>query len=145
MNRIYEEKKVQTLIKPQSMSAGATVAGNYKPLTPNGLHDVLFNIPFGTLAATKTVTAQVFQADDDSGTNAEEVEAAETTYTSPGGGVTEGQILISIPLNRFSKEYVTVKIVNTAAVAVLGFAEMILDQAVRDSEVNSQASALTVL
>ena len=145
MNRIHEEKKIQTLVVPKSISSGATETGAYKALTPNGLHDVLFNVPFGVLAATKVVTVQVWQADDDSGTNAEEIEAAETIYTAPGGGVTEGQILVSIPLSKFDREYATVKIINGAATGLLAFAEMILDQAVRGADVNSQASALTVL
>ncbi len=145
MERTYEEEKFVTLVVPKSINSGATETGAYKALTPNGLHDVLFNVPFGVLAATKIVTVQVWQADDDSGTNAEEIEAAETVYTSPGGGVTQGQILISIPLNYFSREYATVKIINGAATGLLAFAEMVIEQAVRNASVNSQASALTVL
>jgi hypothetical protein len=144
MERIYEEYKVQTLVAPQSMSAGATVTGTYLPLT-GGLHDVLFNTTFATLAATKTVTVKVFQADDDSATNEEELPDAATTFTSPGGGVSEGQVLISIPINHFSREYATVKVVNTAAAPVLGFAEMMVEQAVRGADVNEQADELTVL
>lgn len=144
MNRIHEEEKVQILAKPQSMSAGATVTSNYKSLG-GGLHDVLFNVPFGALAQAKEITVEVLQADDGSGTNAEEITEAETTFTSPTGGVTEGQILISIPLSKFSRTYVALRITNTAASAVLGYAEMILDQAIRNSDVNSQASVVTVL
>ena len=143
MERIHEINKIQQLVLPQSMSAGATITGLYKELV--GAHDVLFHVPFGVLAATKTLTVQVFQADDGSGTNAEEVDAAETIFTSPGGGVTSGQVLISMPLGLFSKPYVTVKLINTAAVAVLGYAEMIVDQRYRGQDVNDQASALTVL
>lgn len=144
MERIHEENKVQTLVIPQSMSAGATVTGAYKSLIGSG-HDVLFNVPFGALAATKTVKVEVFQADDVAATNEEELVEAETVFTSPGGGVTEGQILISVPLNHFSREFATVKITNTAAAPVLGFAEMIADQAVRGRNTNSQASVVTVL
>lgn len=145
MNRIHEEKKVQILAKPQSMTAGSTVDGNYKSLA-GGAHDVLFHVPFGVLAQTKTITVEVFRADNESGDNPEEIAEAETTFTSPTGGVTEGQILISLPLTLFTqKPCATVKISNTAAVAVLGYAEMIVDQAVRASDANSQASAVTVL
>lgn len=144
MERTHEVKKILTLVKPQSMTAGSTVTGSYKSLV-GARGDVLFNVPFGVLAQDKTVKVEVFQADDGSGTNAEEIADAETTYTSPSGGVTEGQILVSVPVNHFSRDYATVKITNTAASAVLGAAEMILDMGVRNSDVNSQASALTVV
>jgi hypothetical protein len=144
MNRIHEVNKFQSLVIPQSMSAGTTVTGAYKSLIGSG-HDVLFLILVGVLAATKTVTVKVFQADDVGATNEEELADAETVFTSPSGGVTEGQILVSIPLNHFSREFATVKIVNTAAAPVLGFAEMITDQAVRGSSANSQANVITVV
>lgn len=144
MDRIHEEKKIDILIVPQSMGAGDTIEGDYKSLV-GGAHDVLFHVPFGALAQTKTVTVKVYQADDDGGDGEEELEDAETVYTAPTGGVDSGQVLISIPLDHFSKEFASVKVSNTAAVPLLGYAEMIVDQSVRAADANSQASAVTVL
>lgn len=144
MNRIYEEEQVVPLVLPQSMSAGATITGAYKSLE-GGMHDVMFNAVIGSLADGKKLTVQVYEADDTSGTNAAEVQDAETIFTAPTGGATQAQVLISVPLAQFSKPCATVKLINDAAGAVLGYAEMILDLRERNHESNSQADEITVL
>ena len=144
MERIHEEDQVEVLVLPQSMSSGATITGTYKPLS-GGMSDVLFSAVCGTLAAGKKLTVEVFQADDASGTNAEEIPAAESVFTAPGGGATKGQVLISIPLDQFTRPYATVKLTNDASGPVLGYAEMILDLRERHKNANSQADVVTVL
>lgn len=143
-NRIYEEEKILPLIVPQSMNAGATVTGAYVSLS-GGMHDVLFAVNFGALPEGKKVTVEVFEATDDQGTGATEIEAAETIYTSPTGGVNSGQVLVSLKLASFSKEYATVKVTNDKATALLGNADMILDLAIHSKDANSQASAVKVV
>lgn len=144
MDCTHEVKKIDQLIVPQSMNAGATVAGSYKSLV-GGMHDVCFNVTFGALPEGKKVTVEVFQADDDQGANPVELEAAETVYTSPAGGVDSGQVLVCVKLAKFSKEYVTVKVTNDKATALLGYAEMILDLSLHSKDANSQAGAVTVV
>ncbi len=144
MNRIHEEKKIETLIVPVSMTAGATVTGTYKSLS-GGLHDVLFEVNFGALPEGKKVTVEVFEADDAAATGEAELASAETVYTSPTGGVSSGKILVSVPLAAFSKEYATVKVTNDKATALLGHANMVLDLSIRSKDSNSGASAVTVI
>lgn len=145
MNREHEEEQIARLVLPQAMAYGATITGAYKSLQ-NGAKDVCFNAVIGALAAGKKLTVEVFEADDDSGTNAAEIAAAESVFTAPGGGATEAQVLISMPLALFSKPYATVKLTNDAASgSVLGYAEMILDLKYRGATANSQADVLTVL
>lgn len=144
MERIHEENKIVPVIVPVSMTAGATVTGTYTALA-GVMHDVLFNVPFGALPEGKKVTVEVFEADDASGTNAQEIAAAETVYTSPTGGVNSGQVLVSVPAAAFSKEFATVKVTNDKATALLGYAEMVLDLSIRSKDSNSQASVVTVI
>jgi hypothetical protein len=144
MNRIHEEKKFSTLIVPVSMTAGATVTGTYVPLTGGG-KEALFKVNFGALPEAKSVTVEVFEADDASGTNAAELTSAQTVYTAPTGGVASGKILVSVKLSEFEKEYATVKVTNDKATALLGEAELVLDMSLHSADCNSDASEVTVL
>lgn len=144
MNRIHEEFKFQTLIVPVSMGNGATVTGAYVPLAGVG-HDALFEVNFGALPEGKKVTVEVYEADSDAGANAQELAAAETVFTAGVGGVTDGKILISVPSDQFSKEYVTVKVTNDKATALLGHAELILTSTQHHANLNEDASAVTVI
>jgi hypothetical protein len=144
MNRIHEEKQVVPVVLPQSMASGATITGTYKSIE-GGMHDVLFNVVCGALAATKKVTVKVYQADDIGATGEAEIVDAASVFTAPGGGATKVQIQISIPLAQLTKSFATVKVTNDAAGPVLGYAEMILDARERNKDANSQADVVTVL
>jgi hypothetical protein len=144
MNRIHEEIKFETLIVPVSMGNGATVTGVYKALAGVG-HDALFEVNFGALPEGKKVTVEVYEADDDQATNAQEIASAETVFTAGVGGVTDGKILVSVSSDLFSKEYVTVKVTNDKATALLGHAELILTSGQHHANLNEDASAVTVI
>jgi len=144
MNRIHEEKKIDTLIVPVSMTAGATVTGTYKSLSGGG-RDVLFEVNFGALPEGKKVTVEVFEADSAAALNEQEIIAAETVFTAPTGGATDGKVLVSVPLAQFSKEYATVKVTNDKATALLGHAEMVVSCNSHHAGLNEDASAVTVV
>jgi len=144
MNRIHEQKKLLTLLAPQAMTAGGSVTGSYQSIADcNG--DALFVVNFGALPQTKTLTVEVYEADDSSGTNAQELTSAQTVFTSPTGGVTEGKVLVSVPVTHFEKEYATVKVSNTKATDLEGQADLIIDSNSHHADLNEDASAVTVV
>lgn len=136
MNRMHESVKHETLLLPQSQAAGGNTTGSYAPVV-NAVHDILFTVIGGALAAGKKLTVEVFQADDTGGTNAAELTDCETVFTAPVGGATSIKMMISLDKNLLSKPFVTVKVTNDAAVAVLIAAELIYDPMNRRASLNS--------
>ena len=112
--KISEEITITPVIAPAAQSYGGNTTGAYIKCPP-GLGSIDFVVRHGALAATKTVTVEVYQATDTSGTGAAEITKYETTVTAPEGNATDGTISISVDNADVSKGYVTVKVSNTAA------------------------------
>lgn len=113
-NFISEEIKIVPVIAPKAQSYGGNDTGAYVKCPP-GLGSVDFVVRHGALAEGKSVTAEVFQATDTSGTGAAEIASYETKSTAGTGGATDGTIIISVSNADVSKGYVTVKVSNDAA------------------------------
>jgi len=114
--RISEEIEIKSVIAPVAQSAGGDNIGNYIKAPEYGHIDFL--VRSGALAKDKTVTVEVYQASDTSGTGAAEITSYEKTVTGGASGNTEDQFVISVNTPDVTKGYVTVKVSNTAAAAV---------------------------
>jgi len=123
MNRIHEQYKRDVLLVPQSIGAGGNATGAYKKVLAD--HEMQFHVAVDALLQAETVKVEVFQADDASGTNAVEVTACETVYTAPTGGVAGARITVSLDAALLTKPYVTAKVSNTSASAVITYVDLI--------------------
>lgn len=116
-NLIHEAIEVKPVIAPVAQTAAGNTTGAYLACPPDyGTID--FVIRSGALAQGKSVTVEVYQATDTSGTGAAEITAYETVFTAPTGGATDNTIILSVMSADVSKGFVTVKVTNDAAVAV---------------------------
>lgn len=116
-NRITEAIEVKPVIAPVAQTAAGNTTGAYLACPPK-YGSIDFVVRHGALAQGKSVTVEVFQATDTSGTGAAEITAYETVYTAPTGGATDNTIIVCIDSADVSKGFVTVKVTNDAAAAV---------------------------
>ena len=116
-NLIHEAIDIKAVIAPVAQTAAGNTTGAYLACPPDyGTID--FVIRSGALAQGKSVTVEVYQATDTSGTGAAEITAYETVFTAPTGGATDNTIILSVMSADVSKGFVTVKVTNDAAAAV---------------------------
>ena len=116
-NLIHEAIEVKPVIAPVAQTAAGNTTGAYLACPPKyGTID--FVVRSGALAQSKSVTVEVYQATDTSGTGAAEITAYETVFTAPTGGATDNTIILSVMSADVSKGFVTVKVSNDAAAAV---------------------------
>lgn len=115
--KVTEEIEVKAVIAPVAQSAAGNTTGAYIACPP-GLGTIDFVVRSGALAQGKSVTVEVYQASDTSGTGAAEITAYETVFTAPTGGATDNIIEIGVDNCDVSKGFVTVKVTNDAAAAV---------------------------
>lgn len=116
-NLIHEAIEVKPVIAPVAQTAAGNTTGAYLACPPKyGTID--FVVRSGALAQGKSVTVEVYQATDTSGTGAAEITAYETVFTAPSGGATDNTIILSVMSADVSKGFVTVKVTNDAAAAV---------------------------
>ena len=113
-NTIAEAITITNVIAPKAQSYGGNDTGAYIKCPP-GLGTIDFVVRHGALAEGKSVTVEVYQATDTSGTGAAEITAYETSSTGATGGSASGQIILSVANADVSKGYVTVKVSNDAA------------------------------
>ena len=115
--RIKEEINIVPVIAPVAQTAAGNTTGAYLACPPES-GSIDFVVRHGALAQGKSVTVEVYQATDTTGTGAAEITAYETASTAPTGGATDGTIIISVDNANVSKGFVTVKVSNDAASAV---------------------------
>ena len=116
-NRIAEEVTIAPVIAPVAQTAAGNATGAYIACPP-GLGSIDFVVRHGALAQGKSVTVEVYQASDTSGTGAAEITSYETASTAPSGGATDATIIVSVDNADVTKGFVTVKVSNDAASAV---------------------------
>ena len=116
-NRIAEEVTITPVIAPVAQTAAGNATGAYIACPP-GLGSIDFVVRHGALAQGKSVTVEVYQASDTSGTGAAEITSYETASTAPSGGATDATIIVSVDNADVTKGFVTVKVSNDAASAV---------------------------
>lgn len=114
-NTIAEEITITPVLAPQAQAKGGNATGAYIACPP-GLGTIDFVVRHGALAEGKSVTVEVYQASDTSGTGAAEITAYETDSTAGTGGATDGIITLSIANADVTKGFVTVKVSNDSAV-----------------------------
>lgn len=115
--KIAEEILITPVIAPVAQTAAGNTTGAYIACPP-GLGTIDFVVRHGALAQGKSVTVEVYQATDTSGTGAAEITSYETVATAGTGGATDGIVIVSIESADVSKGFVTVKVTNDAAAAV---------------------------
>lgn len=115
-NKIAEAIEIVPVIAPVAQTAAGNTTGAYLALP--GLGTIDFVVRSGALAQGKSVTVEVYQATDTSGTGAAEIASYETVFTAPSGGATDNTIIISVENCDVTKGFVTVKVTNDAALAV---------------------------
>ena len=113
--KIAEELTIKAVLAPQAQAKGGNATGAYIACPP-GLGSIDFVVRHGALAEGKSVTVEVYQATDTSGTGAAEITAYETASTAGTGGATDGIIIVSVDNYDVSKGFVTVKVSNDSAV-----------------------------
>jgi hypothetical protein len=113
--KIAEELTIKAVLAPQAQAKGGNATGAYIACPP-GLGSIDFVVRHGALAEGKSVTVEVYQATDTSGTGAAEITAYETASTAGTGGATDGIIIVSVDNCDVSKGFVTVKVSNDSAV-----------------------------
>lgn len=113
--KIAEELTIKAVLAPQAQAKGGNATGAYIACPP-GLGSIDFVVRHGALAEGKSVTVEVYQATDTSGTGAAEITAYETASTAPTGGATDGTIKVSVESADVTKGFVTVKVSNDSAV-----------------------------
>ena len=116
-NLIHEAIEVKPVIAPVAQTAAGNTTGAYLACPP-AYGTIDFVVRSGALAQGKSVTVEVYQATDTSGTGAAEITAYETVFTAPTGGATDNTIILSVMGADVSKGFVTVKVTNDAAAAV---------------------------
>ena len=116
-NLIHEAIEIKPVIAPVAQTAAGNTTGAYLACPP-AYGTIDFVVRSGALAQGKSVTVEVYQATDTSGTGAAEITAYETVFTAPTGGATDNTIIISVMGADVSKGFVTVKVTNDAAAAV---------------------------
>lgn len=116
-NLIHEAIEVKPVIAPVAQTAAGNTTGAYLACPP-AYGTIDFVVRSGALAQGKSVTVEVYQATDTSGTGAAEITAYETVFTAPSGGATDNTIILSVMSADVSKGFVTVKVTNDAAAAV---------------------------
>ena len=116
-NLIHEAIEVKPVIAPVAQTAAGNTTGAYLACPP-AYGTIDFVVRSGALAQGKSVTVEVYQATDTSGTGAAEITAYETVFTAPTGGATDNTIILSVMSADVSKGFVTVKVTNDAAAAV---------------------------
>lgn len=116
-NLIHEAIDIVPVIAPVAQTAAGNTTGAYLACPPKyGTID--FVVRTGALAQGKSVTVEVYQASDTSGTGAAEITSYETVFTAPTGGATDNTIIISVLGADVTKGFATVKVTNDAASAV---------------------------
>lgn len=113
--KIAEELTIKAVLAPQAQAKGGNATGAYIACPP-GLGSIDFVVRHGALAEGKSVTVEVYQATDTSGTGAAEITAYETASTAGTGGATDGIIIVSVDNCDVSKGFATVKVSNDSAV-----------------------------
>lgn len=116
-NLIHEAIDIVPVIAPVAQTAAGNTTGAYLACPP-AYGTIDFVIRSGALAQGKSVTVEVFQASDKSGTGAAEITSYETVFTAPTGGATDNTIIMSVMSADVTKGFVTVKVTNDAASAV---------------------------
>lgn len=114
MNRIYERAQSMVALTPKMQTAGGTDTGQY--IDGAGLADIDFMVMYGTLAAGNKLTVAVMCAEDDQGTNAEQIGMLEVV--APTGGLQSGVAVASLEVDGDRPRYYAVKISNTSSAEV---------------------------
>lgn len=114
--KIAEEINVIPVIAPVAQTAGGNTTGTYIAFPP-ALGTLDFMVRGGSLASGKTLTVEVFEAKDTSGTGAAEITSYETVVTAGESGETDVLIMVSVENADVKEGFVTVKVTNTSASA----------------------------
>lgn len=123
MCQINEKYISMSLFPPQSIASKGNVTGSYVDL--QGRKNLLVLVHLGAVAAGKSVKVEVLTAEDAEGTNSATCEAV--TYTAPTGGVSSHVTEIPLTVRHDFGRYLTVKVTNDGAAAVLASATLIAD------------------
>lgn len=122
MNRkLSEIVRVDQVVTPVDIATDRT--GVYLPLAD--YRQVMATVTTDTVAATKNVTVQLFQAKDAAGTGAKALSALVTKVAATGGE----KITLSVEANTSKLEkgytHVTAQVTSDTAVALLGAAVLV--------------------
>lgn len=123
MYQINEKYIPRSLFPPQSIASKGNATGSYVDL--QGRKCLLVLAHLGAVAAGKSVKVEVLTATDTAGTGA--AVCREVTYTAPTGGVSSHVEEIPLTVRHDFGRYLTVKVTNDGAAAVLASATLIAD------------------
>lgn len=123
MYQINEKYIPTSLFPPQSIASKGNVTGAYVDL--QGRKSLLVLAHLGAVAAGKSVKVEVLTAGDETGAGA--TVAKEVVYTAPSGGVASHVEEIPLTVRHDFGRYLTVKVTNDSAAAVLASATLIAD------------------
>ncbi len=115
MNRISEDIAVIVAKAPASLASATEMTSDY--ISAAGRSSIDFVVQFAELDAEKTLTVEIYQADDSSGTNAAKL--AEATFTAPSAITAGGRAIASINPAGDSKPYYAVKLQHDQGAAVV--------------------------
>lgn len=123
MCQINEKYIPMSLFPPKSIASKGNVTGTYVDL--QGRKSLLILAHLGAVAAGKSVKVEVLTATKADGTDATVCETV--TYTAPTGGVTSHMEEIPLAVRHDFGRYLTVKVTNDGAAAVLASATLVAD------------------
>lgn len=126
MIRIPEALAVASVMAPASVSASTDTTTEY--LDAAGAAQVAFLITAAPLGAGKSLTVTLMAAEDDEGTNAQELGTA--TFTDAGGTAPQTAV-VSYEVSALNGRYLAVKFQHDAAAAVICSAVALADQIYR--------------
>lgn len=123
MCQINEKYSSMSLFPPQSIASKGNVTGTYVDL--QGRKSLLILAHLGAVAAGKSVKVEVLTATKADGTDA--TVCGTVTYTAHTGGVASHVEEIPLTVRHDFGRYLTVKVTNDGAAAVLASATLVAD------------------